>query len=66
MGRITEDLGVLGTLSRSGLIFICAVTLICDNSAAVLSSKRDLTPSVFHRIESGFDRIATIKYLEKE
>jgi hypothetical protein len=48
------------------MIRIRGVTLICDNSAAVLASKRDLTPCVFHRTESDFDLIATIKYLEKE
>jgi hypothetical protein len=48
------------------MIFILGVTLICDKSAGVLASKRDLTPSVFHRTESDFDLIAKIKYLEKE
>jgi hypothetical protein len=66
LGGISAKIGVLGTLARSGMIRILGVTLICDNLAAVLSSKRDLTPSVFHRIESDFDMIATIKYLEKE
>jgi hypothetical protein len=42
------------------------VTLIRDNLADVLASKRYLTPSVFHCTKSDFDLIATIKYLEKE
>jgi hypothetical protein len=52
LGGIAAGLGVIGTLMKSGLIIIRAVTLICDNSEAVLSSKQDLTPSVFHRTES--------------
>jgi hypothetical protein len=66
LGGIATGLGVLATLSRPGLILIRSVTLICDNPAAVLASKRDLTPSVFHRTESDFDLITTIKYLEEE
>jgi hypothetical protein len=65
-GGVVSGIGFLGALARSVIIHIRGVTLICDNSAAVLASKRDLTPSVFHRTESDFDLIATIKYLEKE
>jgi hypothetical protein len=66
LGGIAAGLGILGTLSQSGMICIQGVTLICDNSAAVLARKRDLMPNVFYRTESNFDLIATIKYLEKE
>jgi hypothetical protein len=66
LGWIAAGLRVLGTLERSGMIRIRGVTLICDNSAALLASKRNLTSSVFHHTESDFDLIATIKYLEKE
>jgi hypothetical protein len=48
------------------MICIRGVTLICDNSKAVLASKQDLPPTVFHCTESDFDLITTIKYLEKE
>jgi hypothetical protein len=65
-GGIAAGLGILGTLARSGLKLVHAVILICNNSVAVLSSKRDLTPSVFHCTESNLDLIATIKYIEKE
>jgi hypothetical protein len=41
LGGIAAGLGVLGVLSRSGMIRIRGLTLICYNSAAVLSSKRD-------------------------
>jgi hypothetical protein len=66
LGGTGAGLGVLGTLARSGLILICSVTLIYVNPAAVLASKRDLTPSVFHGAESDHDLIVTTKYLEKE
>jgi hypothetical protein len=66
LGGTASGLRVIWTLARSGMIRIRGVTLICDNSAAILASKRDLTPSVFHRTESDFELIATIKYLEKE
>jgi hypothetical protein len=66
LGGIAAGLGVPGTLARSRMIRIRGVTLICDNSAAVLASKHDLTPSVFNRTESEFNLIATIKYLENE
>jgi hypothetical protein len=63
---IAAGLSVLGTLSRSGSILIRSVTLIYNNSAAVLPSKRDLAPGVFHHMESDDDLITTIKYLERE
>jgi hypothetical protein len=66
LGGITAGNGVLGTLARSGMIRIQGVILFCDNSAAVLANKRDLTPIVFHNTERDFDLIATIKFLEKE
>jgi hypothetical protein len=65
MGGIATGFRVLGTLARSVMIRIQRVTPICNNLAAVLASKCDLTPSVFHHTESDFDLIATIKYLEK-
>jgi hypothetical protein len=37
---------------------------ICDNSAAILASKRDLPQSIFHRTEGNHDLIATMKYLQ--
>jgi hypothetical protein len=48
------------------MIRIPGARLICDNSAAVLARKSDLTPSVLHRTESDFNLISAIKYLEKE
>jgi hypothetical protein len=66
LGGKATVIRVLGTLLRSGIRRTQGVTLICYSSAAVLTGKRDLTPSVFHRTEIDFDLIATIKYLEKE
>jgi hypothetical protein len=65
LGEIEAGLGVLGTFVRSGLILIRLETLICDNSAAVLARKFDLTPHVCRQTESDYDFIAAIKYLEK-
>jgi hypothetical protein len=43
LGGIIAGLAVLGTLTRSGLINVMSTKFICDNSAAILASKRDLT-----------------------
>jgi hypothetical protein len=64
LGGIIAGLAVLGTLLRSGLINARCITFICDNSAAVSVSKRDLAQSIFHRTEGGHDLIATMKYLQ--
>jgi hypothetical protein len=66
MGVGAAGLGALGTLYPSGHLAIRSVKFICDNYAAILTGRRGLAPSVFHRTESEFDLIATIKYLEKE
>jgi hypothetical protein len=43
LGGIISGLAVLGTLLRSGLINERRIKFICDNSAAILASKRELT-----------------------
>jgi hypothetical protein len=64
LGGIIAGLAVLGTLLWSGLINARRIKFICDNSAAILASKRELTQSIFHRKEGDHDLIATIKYLQ--
>jgi hypothetical protein len=64
LGVIIAGLAVLGTLLRLGLINARCIKFICDNSAAILASKRDLTQSIFHRTEGYQNLIATVKYLE--
>jgi hypothetical protein len=63
LGGIIARIAVLRRLTRSGLINARSTTFICDNSAAILASKRDLTQSIFHRTEGDHDLIATMKYL---
>jgi hypothetical protein len=64
LGGIIAGIAVLGTLLRSGLINARCIKFICDNSAAILASKRDLAQSIFHRIEGDHDFIATMKHLQ--
>jgi hypothetical protein len=64
LGRIISGLAVLGTLLRSGLINAMSIKFICDNSAAILASKRELTQSIFHGTKGDHDLIATRKYLQ--
>jgi hypothetical protein len=52
-----------GTLLRSGRINAKSIKFICDNSAAILAPKRDLTQSIFHRTEGDHNLIATMKYI---
>jgi hypothetical protein len=60
LGGIIAGLAVLGTLLRSGVINVRRIKFICDNSAAILVSKRELTQSIFHRKEGDHDLIATM------
>jgi hypothetical protein len=64
LGGIIAGLAVLGTLLWSGLINARHIKFICDNSAAILASKRELTQSIFHRTEGDHDLIVTMKYLQ--
>jgi hypothetical protein len=64
LGGIIAGLTVLVTLTCSGLINVRSNTFICDNSAAMLASKRDPTQSIFHITEGDHDLIATMKYLQ--
>jgi hypothetical protein len=45
------------------LINARSINFLCDNIAAILASKRDLTQSIFHRTEGDHDLIATMRYL---
>jgi hypothetical protein len=64
LGGIIAGLAVLGTLLRSVLINARRIKFICDNSATILASNRELTQSIFHRTEGDHDLIATMKYLQ--
>jgi hypothetical protein len=65
LGGVVSGLAVLGTLSRSGLIKIASMTLLCDNASAILSANRPLTDIIFHRIEGDHDLVSTIKDLKE-
>jgi hypothetical protein len=65
LGGVTAGITFLGTLSRSGLINIASTTFMCDNESAVLSTKRPLIDSIFHRIEGDHDLVSTIKDLQE-
>jgi hypothetical protein len=62
---VAAGLAVLGTLSRPGLINIASTTFMCDNEAAVLSTNRPLTDSIFHHIEGEHNLVSTIKDLQE-
>jgi hypothetical protein len=64
LGGIIAGLAVMGTLRRSGLINARCIKFICDNSAAILASKRYLTQRIFHITEGDHDLIATMKSLQ--
>jgi hypothetical protein len=64
LGGVAAGLAVPGTLRRSGLINIASARFLCDNESAVLSTKRPLTDSIFHRIEGDHDLVSTIKDLQ--
>jgi hypothetical protein len=64
LGGIIAGLSVLGRLLRSGLINARRIKFICDNSTALLASKRELTQSIFHITEGDQDLITTMKYLQ--
>jgi hypothetical protein len=65
LGGVAAGLAVLGNISRSGLINIASTTFLCDNESTVLSTKRPLTDSIFHRIEGDHDLASTIKELQE-
>jgi hypothetical protein len=62
---VAAGLAVLGTLSRSRIINIASTTFNCDNASSILSAKKQLTDSIFHRIEGYHDLVSTIKDLQE-
>jgi hypothetical protein len=64
LGGGAVGLAVLGTLSRYGIINIASATFLCKNESTVLSTKRPLTDSIFHRMKGNHDLVSTIKDLQ--
>jgi hypothetical protein len=50
-------------LHRSGLVCLRHIKFVCDKSAAIIAAKRTVTQSIFHRLESDYDLISTMKFL---
>jgi hypothetical protein len=38
---------------------------VCDNSAAIIAAKRTVTQRIFHRLESDYELISTMKFLQE-
>jgi hypothetical protein len=62
---VAAGLTVLGTLRRSGLIYIASTTFLCNNKSSILSTNRPLKDIIFHRIEGDHDLVSTIKDLQE-
>jgi hypothetical protein len=64
LGGIILGLAAIGMLHRSGLVCSRRIKFLCDNSAAIIAAKRTVTQSIFHRLESDYDLISTMKFLQ--
>jgi hypothetical protein len=64
LGGIIAGLAAIDMLHRSGLVCIRHIKFVCDNSAAIIATKRTVTQSIFHRFESDYDLISTMKFLQ--
>jgi hypothetical protein len=51
-------------LHRSGLVCLRHIKSVCDNSAAIIASKRTVAQSILHRLESDYNMISTMKFLQ--
>jgi hypothetical protein len=61
---IIAGLVAIGMLHRLGLVCLHHIKFVCDNSAAIIAVKRTVTQSIFHRLESDYDLISTMKFLQ--
>jgi hypothetical protein len=64
LGGIKAGLAAIGMLHRSGLVCILHINFLCDNSAAIVAAKRTVTQSIFNRLETDYDMISTMKFLQ--
>jgi hypothetical protein len=51
-------------LHQSGLVCLHHIKFVCDNSAAIIAEKRTVIQSIFHRLESDYDMISMMKFLQ--
>jgi hypothetical protein len=63
LGGMVAGLAAIGILHRSGLVCLWHINFMCNNSAAIIAAKRKVTQSIFHRLESDYDMISTMKFL---
>jgi ribonuclease HI len=63
IGGIISGLAAIGMLHRSGLVCLHHIKFVCDNSAAIITAKITVPQSIFHRLESDYDLISTMKLL---
>jgi hypothetical protein len=61
---IIAGLAAIGMLHRSGLVCLRHIKFVCDNSASIIAAKRTVTQSIFHRLESDYNLISTMKFLQ--
>jgi hypothetical protein len=64
LGGIIAGLEAIGMLHRSGLVCLRHIKFVCNNSAAIIAAKRTVTQSIFHRLESDYNMISTVKFLQ--
>jgi hypothetical protein len=64
LGGILEGLAAIGMLHHLGLVCLRHIKFVCDNSAAIITAKRIVTQSIYHRLESDYDLISTMKFLK--
>jgi hypothetical protein len=64
LGGIIAGLAAISLLHRSGLVCIRHIKFMCNNSASIIAARRTVTQSIFHRLESDYDMIFTMKFLQ--
>jgi hypothetical protein len=62
LGGIMAGLAAIGMLHRSGLICLRHIKFVCDKSASIIAAKRTVIQSIFHRLESDYNMISTMKF----
>jgi hypothetical protein len=63
-GGIIAGLAAIGMLHRSGLLCLFHIKFVCDNSAAIIAAKKTVPQSIFDRLESDYDMISMMKFLQ--
>jgi hypothetical protein len=64
LGGIIAGLAYIGTLHRSGLVCLRHIKFVCHIRSAIIGAKRIVIQSIFYRLESDYDMISTMKFLQ--